>query len=112
MEKKNSVNNQTERRVEDRSADEQYYSVQFSVKGVASHYQFKIWNISSKGLCILVKNDSAIVEFLNVGDILNMTYYIAKTAGGTARMKTKIQHITKNDSGKFKGHYLVGLSII
>ena len=44
-----------ERRSETRAAAERYYSVQFTTEGLASVYQFKLWNISSKGMCILVK---------------------------------------------------------
>jgi hypothetical protein len=31
--------------------------------------------------------------------------------GVLENLRTRIKHITMNDSGRFKGHYLVGLSI-
>jgi hypothetical protein len=100
-----------ERRVETRSPADRYYSVQFSVAGLKSHYQFKTWNISQKGLCILVKEDSAVLEHIHAGDVLEMTYYASDPMVTQETLKTRIQHITMNDSGRFKGHYLVGLSI-
>jgi hypothetical protein len=106
-----SGNDPVERRAEKRLPADRYYSVQFSVSGLKSHYQFKTWNISQKGLCILVKQDSAILEHLHAGDVLEMTYYASDPVGTQERLKTRIQHITLNDSGRFKGHYLVGLSI-
>jgi hypothetical protein len=100
-----------ERRSEARSPADRYYSVQFTVAGLKSHYQFKTWNISKKGLCILVKEDSAVLDHLTPGDVLEMTYYVSDAQGTLENLQTRIQHITRNDSGRFKGHYLVGLSI-
>lgn len=104
--------NTPERRSETRTTDERYYSVQFTTKALASFYQFKLWNISSKGLCILVKEDSKVLKHLKVNDTIEMTYYLTDSQGAHETLKTQIKHITKNDSGRFQGHYMVGLSII
>jgi PilZ domain len=101
-----------ERRSEKRSVDERYYSVQFTTEGLSSFYQFKLWNISAGGLCILVKEGSDILNHLTVGDALEMTYYLSDAQGASDTLKTKIIHITKNEDGRFQGHYLVGLSIL
>jgi len=109
----NPTNNELpERRSETRSASERYYSVEFTVKDLASVYQFKIWNISSKGMCIVIKNDSKILPFIKVGDVITMRYYLTESLGSTEDVKTEIKHITKDDQGKFKDHYLVGLAIL
>jgi len=102
----------TERRSETRAVDERYYSVQFTTQGLASFYQFKLWNISSKGMCILVKEGSQVLKHLKVGDTIEMTYYLTDSQGAHENMKTQIKHITKNDKGRFQGHYMVGLSIL
>ena len=101
-----------ERRSEGRSASERYYSVEFTVSDLASVYQFKIWNISSKGMCILIKEDSKILPRIKIGDVITMKYYLTESLGTTEDVKTEIKHITKNDQGKFKGHYMVGLAIL
>jgi hypothetical protein len=106
-----TANVSAERRAEARSPADRYYSVQFTVAGLRSHYQFKTWNISQKGLCILVKEGSAVLEYLHAGDVLEMTYYANDPLGTQETLKTRIQHITKNETGRFQGHYLVGLSI-
>ena len=100
-----------ERRSEKRNAAERYYSVQFTTKSLSSYYQFKIWNMSPNGMCILVKEDSDVLNHINVGDRLEMTYFIADSMGASDRLNTQIKHITKNEDGRFKGHCLVGLSI-
>ena len=101
-----------ERRSENRSMAAKYYSVQFTTKSLASFYQFKLWNISSNGLCILVKEDSEILPHLHIDDIIEMTYYLADAQGANETLQTKIRHITKSADGRFQGHYLIGLSIL
>ena len=63
-------------------------------------------------MCILVKDDSEILNHLNVGDTIEMTYYLTDAQGASETLKTKIRHITENEDGRFRGHFLVGLSII
>ncbi|MBW1699108.1 MAG: PilZ domain-containing protein [Deltaproteobacteria bacterium] len=101
-----------ERRSEARTLIDKYFSVEFSKKGLDSIYQFKIWNISSKGMCIIVREDSDIINHLIVGDVLDMKYYPVEESSPAEFSKTEITHITKDDHGRFKGHYLVGLAIL
>ncbi len=101
-----------ERRSETRAADFRYYSVQFRTEGLDSFYQFKLWNISPKGMCILVKEDSEVLQHLNVGDHIEMTYFLTDSQGAFEKQRTQIIHITKNQDGRFQGHYLIGLAIL
>ena len=100
------------RRSEHREPVDQYHSVELTVSPNRMIYQFRIWNISQKGMCILLKENSAAFNHIHVGDILEMKYYPSESARPTKFFKTKIQHITKEDTGRFKGHYLVGLLIL
>jgi hypothetical protein len=99
-----------ERRVESRTIPDQYHSVQFTKQGLDITYQFKIWNISSKGMCILVRQDSPVLKHLKVGDILDMSYYLEDGKRPAEESRTEIIHITKGEPGQFEGHYMVGLS--
>lgn len=112
MDSKDLSGDAPERRSEARAVDERYYSVQFTTKGLASFYQFKLWNISPKGMCILVKEGSHVLEHIKVGDSIEMTYYLTDSQGAHENLKTEIKHITKNDEGRFQGHYMIGLSIL
>ena len=100
------------RRSEHRESVDQYHSVELTVSKNRIIYQFRIWNISQKGMCILLKEDSAAFDHIHVGDIIEMKYYPTESARPTEVFKTKIQHITKEDTGRFKGHFLVGLLIL
>ena len=101
-----------EKRSEPRSIIDKYYSVEFSISNSAYIYQFKIWDISKKGVCVLVKEDSDLLNHLKVGDILNLKYYSTDSSRPIEYLKTKIRHITKDEEGRFKGLCLVGLSIL
>ena len=89
---------------------DQYHSVEFPTNGCA--YQFKIYNNESTSLGILVKENSGVLNLLKAGDILNMKYYSSGSNLSTDYMKTAVRHINKQDQGRFKGHYLVGLEIL
>jgi hypothetical protein len=112
MEKDDVSAKMPERRSETRTVDERYYSVQFTAEGLTSYYQFKLWNISASGICILVKEDSEVLKHLKVNDTLKMTYYLTNSRGAQENLNTRIKHITKNESGRFQGHYMIGLSIL
>jgi hypothetical protein len=101
-----------ERRSKPMSVIDQYYSVEFSISASAFVYQFKIWDISTKGACVLAKEDSDLLNHLKVGDILNLKYHTIDSSKSVESLKTKIRHISKDDTGRFKGVCLVGLSIL
>jgi len=112
MNKKMMDNNRTERRSEPRKTPEKYYSVEFSLKGLDYIYQFKLRDISEKGMCIVVKKSSAILNFIKIQDKINMKYYSLESTANTQTLETEIKHITKYDEGRFKEHYLLGLAIV
>jgi hypothetical protein len=103
---------EAERRSETRSTVDQYTIVEFSVEGLAHPYQFKIWNISPLGMGVLVMHGSEVLRHLKVGDILNMKYYRQESSEQPEQLKTEIKHITQDAQGRFRGNYLVGLSIL
>jgi len=101
-----------ERRSEPRTKVGKYYSVEFFVPSGTFTYQFRIWNLSRMGICILVKDDSDLMKHLKVGDIFNMKYYSTDSSSPWVHLKTEIKHITKQKQGRFEGHTLVGLLIL
>lgn len=90
---------------------DQFYSVEFSLNQSKLIYQFKVWNNESNYMFAIAKEGSVILEGLNVGDIFNMKYYSSNPSCPITNMNTRISCITKEDTGRFKGHYIIGLSI-
>ena len=90
----------------------QYASVEFSAGNLAYLYQFKLLESSICGMEVLVKEGSDIIKYLNVGDMLDMRYYPINQNSEIKSFRTEITHIAKNHNGRFRGHYVVGLSIV
>jgi hypothetical protein len=63
-------------------------------------------------MCVLIKEDSVVLQHLKEGDIVDMKYYSSDSLSPTEHLQTEIRHITKDDEGRFKGHFLVGLCIL
>ena len=91
---------------------DKYFSVEISFKDLAFVYQFKIWNISPGGLCILVKENSGILNHVDVGEQLDIKYYPVDAKEKAEFLKTEIKHITTDKQGRFKGHCQIGLEIL
>ena len=101
-----------ERRSERRSLADRYFSVEFSIENLDPVYQFQIRETSLSGLCVLVKEGSAVLDHLKVGDVLNLKYNPSNLTKQPEHLSTEIKHITKDDRGRFKGHYMVGLALL
>lgn len=101
-----------ERRAEPRYRIDRFYSVDFLIEDTGFLYQFRLWDISGKGMCILVREDSPVLERIQVGDVISMRYYEEGESYPTEYIETQVRHITKDSSGKFQGHLLVGLLLV
>lgn len=106
------MNDLSEKRSEPRTELEKYHSVEFKIADLGSLYQFKVWNISSKGMCLLVREDSDVLKYIEVGNVFDMKCYTTDFSLPPENLKIEIKHITKEHMGRFKGHYLVGLLIL
>ncbi|MBI9082766.1 MAG: hypothetical protein JEZ11_04155 [Desulfobacterales bacterium] len=94
------------------AAADTYDSVQFAVRGTSGIYQFKIRCLPETGFCILVREDSNVLPNLKEGAVLDMAYCQAWPAIAIDEFKTRITSIGSDDKGRFKGHQVVGLSIL
>ncbi|ABW67049.1 hypothetical protein [Desulfosudis oleivorans] len=101
-----------EKRSELRTIVDEYYSVQFFLKEMASLCHFVLWDMSSHGMCILIEKDSHILDVLSEGREFRMKYFPRDLLGATRIVKTRICHITKGSSGRFRDYCLVGLAIL
>ena len=102
----------SDKRSEARSRVGKYSSVEFSINKEPFTYQFKIRDIASSGIGILINEGSAVLKSLKVGEVLNMKYYPLNLADQPEHIETEIKHITKDEKGRFKGNYLVGLLVL
>ena len=103
--------NVADKRTEPRTIIDQFYSDELSAGNFDLARHFKIWNISSKGMCLVVKSDSALLEHLKVGRVMDMKYYKSDARKPAKSLKTEIKHVTEDNEGQFNGHHLIGLAI-
>lgn len=101
-----------DRRTEERRPPDRYYSVQFKDPQAARFFQFKLWDVSDRGLCIIVPEHSEVLPGLAVGQIVEMSYYLSESYGTTETFRTEIRHISVPAAERLKGHRLVGLRIL
>lgn len=103
--------NELLRRQSKRKIINQFYSVEINCDGTCLMNQFVIYDISKEGLCLLIEDDSLLLENIEVGGVYKMKYYPLNLLDNVKYIETEISHITKANTKKFDGHYLVGLSI-
>jgi len=101
----------SDRRSEIRGPSEKFHSVELKLASLPI-YVFKLKDISSNGACFLVKEGSAILKHLKVGQLLNIRYNTEDEMGPSEVFKSEIKHITRALERPFKGHYLVGIMIL
>ncbi len=91
---------------------DKYFSVQFSINSMEPTYLFKLRSNPFNGLFIIVREDSAVLRHLKIGDIVNMRYNTLESSNSTKPLKTLIRDISQNPQRSFMEHFLVGLYII
>ncbi len=100
------------RRSEPRETLEAYYSVEMAIEGPYSTYQFKLRNVSQSGLCILVREDSAVLEKISVGSVYEVKFYQDGDPRPARLAFAEVRHLTPQSEGRYQGHYLIGLAVV
>jgi hypothetical protein len=105
------VGHPAERRSEVRENLEQSRKVELKLLSLPI-YLFKVKDTSPNGLCFLVKEDSDILNHIQIGQILQLKDYSEDNDKAFELLMCEIKHITNPDNGPFQGHRLVGLLIL
>jgi hypothetical protein len=89
-----------------------YQSVEFSVEGVhVPNRRCRIWHIHPQSNVILIRNDSNIAPHMRVGAKLKTKYYFPGRSYPDGVGETTIKEISREEQGRFKGHFLVDLEL-
>ncbi len=99
-----------EKRSAKRASPTGFHGAEIKLTGIPL-YQFKLKNISDNGASILVKENSAMINHLEVGQSLKIKFHLSSRADLNGYFESKIKHITKIEERRYKGHYLVGVQI-
>jgi hypothetical protein len=107
-----SMNNiAKEKRSEPRRTKLSNYRIEIKFVGKPI-YQFRVINVTAKGAGLLIKDDSAFLKMIEVGQIVEADFISPEGKAPSGLYKAEIKHITKLDKQEHIGHHLVGLLIL
>jgi hypothetical protein len=101
-----------ERRSEERAISLSQHMAEFSFKDSPT-YQLKLQDVSPSGAGIIVRPDSKFLTMVAVGQQLNLRLlapYASEMATGD--YTAKVEHVSELREGRYKGHFVVGLSTL
>ena len=75
-------------------------------------YQFKLQKIDDHQGCFFINANSAVLNILDVGTVLDMKYWTAEKIRLVKYVRAQIKNITRQKHEPFKGHYKVDMSIL
>lgn len=85
--------------------------VEFRPSKNAMIYQLILRNWSESGLGILVKKDSKICKFLEVGHIFSMAVHLGECRSQAENVSAEVRYISEPMGGQHPDHYIIGLHI-
>lgn len=101
-----------DRRLEHRATKLTSHRAEIKFTGVPI-YQLKVRDLSSKGAGIVARTDSNFLRLIQVGQELEVKLIsFAAASGMSGRYRSRIAHISELKEGRFRGHMVVGLSIL
>lgn len=100
-----------EKRSEPRRAKLRNYRIEIKLVGEPI-YQFRVINVTTKGAGLLIKDDSAFLQMIEVGQIVEADFISPEGTAPSGLYEAEIKHITKLDMQEYRGHRLLGLSIL
>ena len=111
MQKDSPKNITKEKRADARSTKLRNYRIEIKFVGEPI-YQFRVINVSTKGAGLLIKDDSAFLKMIKVGQIVEADFISPEGTAPSGLYQAEIKHVTKLDMQEHRGHQLVGLSIL
>jgi len=111
MQKDLPKNSAKDKRSEPRKAKLRNYRIEIKFVGNPI-YQFRVINVTAKSAGLLIKDDSAFLKMIEVGQIVEADFISPEGTAPSGIYKAEIKHITKLDNQDHQGHRLVGLSIL
>ena len=99
----------SDRRQEPRSSKLSNHRAELKFIGVPI-YQLKVRDFSAKGAGIVVRADSNVLKMIQVGQELDVKMIPGTASPGYQR--SKVAHVTELKEGRFRGHMVIGISIL
>jgi hypothetical protein len=75
-------------------------------------YQFRVVDVTANGAGFLIKDDSAFLKMIEVGQMVGADFISPDGTASSGLYEAEIKHITKLDKQEHRGHQLFGLSLL
>ena len=100
-----------EKRSNHRSATSRNYRIEIKFVGEPI-YQFRLINFTNDGASILIKDDSAFLDLIEVDQIAEVNFISPNSANPSGKHQIQVKHISELNNKMYKGHRLVGIAIL
>ena len=100
-----------EKRSEPRLVNLRNYRIEIKLVGHPI-YQFRVIDVTTLGAGILIKNDSSFLNMIDKGQVIEVNIISPQGSEPSGIYSAKIRHITAPNKSMYKGHRLVGISIL
>ena len=111
MHKDKTKNITDEKRSEHRTATSGDYRMEIKFVGEPI-YQFRLINVTNEGASILIRDDSAFLNMIEVGQIADATFISPKDSNFSGIYTIQVKHISKLEEKRYRGHRLTGISLL
>jgi hypothetical protein len=101
-----------DRRIEPRVTKLSNHRVEFKFTGVPV-YQLIVRDLSANGAGIIIRADSKFLNMIQIGQELDVKLIsFAEATDPSGRYRSRIEHISEPQEGRFRGHMVIGISIL
>jgi hypothetical protein len=111
MRKDSPADHSKEKRAETRTDTLRRHRVEIKFVGEPI-YQFKVTDVSRQGAGILVNANSRFLKNIKPGQIFDANFISPRGAQPSGMFRTEIKHITDMETGRYKGHKMIGIRIL
>lgn len=88
-----------------------FSSIEFRILSMGTIYLSRLWQTADGETCFLIKEGSAVLNHLNVGDEINARFLSGRFGDVPQPLATRISGIRRETVGRFKGHHLIALTL-
>jgi hypothetical protein len=102
----------SEERRKSRSKDLSNPMVEIKITGNPI-YQLKVRDISDKGVGVLVRPDSKLLNLIEIGHEIGIKLVLPREyRGPSGKFRARVEHISEIVEGPYQGHFVVGISFL
>ena len=85
--------------------------IEFPIQTMGTIYLSRLWQTPEGETCFLIKEGSAVLAHLSVGEDINARFLTGGSGGAPRELTAHIDGIRRETVGRFKGHHLIVLAL-